>query len=190
MKVCSLVFVSWCLLILGPTWLLFMMDIVLSCASGQDRSELVLSCPAEGSWSFHLLQQTLFLLSFLCFFRLNGSVQFPLSPPHHGFSLPRPLCHLTLCLLHFHFQHSAAHTPFKSDLQNTCKSAGWPKSLQSQTFWMSSRRGIFFLPSKYLNWFKGSQVQVHDERVRVLIWFQTNLTLRGNIHIITIESSA
>lgn len=109
MKVCSLVFVSWCLLILGPTWLLFMMDWVLSCASGQDRSELVLSHPAEGSCSFHLLQQTLFLLSFLCFFLSNASVQFPLSFPLIMFSHSLGLfvtSHFAFSISIFNTQHT------------------------------------------------------------------------------------
>lgn len=68
--VCFLV----CLLILRPTWLLFMMDCVLSCTSRQDRSELVLGRSAEistccskpaSSFHFSLLWSQTSLSSFL-----------------------------------------------------------------------------------------------------------------------------
>ena len=68
----------------------------------------------SGSWSFHLPKQSLFLLSFLCSLVSNSSVRLPPSPPltawlqaQHVFSSPRPLCHTSFCLFHFHFQHSA-----------------------------------------------------------------------------------
>lgn len=78
----------------------------------------------SSSWSFHLLQQTLFLLSFLCSFLSNGSVQFP---PCLAFclacfltlSLARAPGHPSFCLFHFHFQHLP---------RLTTKSVGWPKS--------------------------------------------------------------
>lgn len=101
---------------------------VLSRASGQDRSELVLSDPAARSWSFHLLQQTLFLISFLCSF-LSVS---PPPLPTPGFRLSMFSHSLGLCVpsrsafFPFHFQHSA-HTLIQSDTLNMCKSAGRSK---------------------------------------------------------------
>lgn len=70
------------------TRLLCMIAGVLSCASRQDWSELVHSQPAASSWSFHLLQQILFLISFLCSFLSISSGQ--LLPP------PIPGCRLSM----------------------------------------------------------------------------------------------
>lgn len=50
LEVCRLMFIRCSLLILQPSRLHFiLMDGVLSCASGQDRSQLVLNGPAAGS---------------------------------------------------------------------------------------------------------------------------------------------
>lgn len=136
MEVCNGVFVSWCLLIIQPTWLLFMTDWVLSCASGQDRSELVLNGPAaevstccskpSSSFHFSVLSSETAQSSFL-FSSHSAWLQ-----AQHVFSLSRPPGHLSFCLFHFHFQHSA-HTLIQTDQQNTCKSAGWPKSEEHLT---------------------------------------------------------
>lgn len=48
MELCLVVFVSWYLLILRSTWLLFMT--ALSRVSGRDRSELVLSSQAASGY--------------------------------------------------------------------------------------------------------------------------------------------
>lgn len=72
MEVCGRVFVCWCLLIVWAAWLLFMTDKLLSCASGQDRSELV-------GWSFHFAAATNPLPPFISLFFPLKRLEFPLS---------------------------------------------------------------------------------------------------------------
>lgn len=90
--------------------------------SGSRQLEFPLAAAKPSSFfHFSILSSQTAVSSFL-FFCLC-----PAWKAQHVFPLPRSLCHLTFCLFHFHFQHSA-HTLIQTDLLNLCKSAGWSKS--------------------------------------------------------------